>query len=768
MSQDPSKPAQPVFVPPASSFTGPIGELIAQHMLSPPPRPGVLAILDRFEILRILGGGGMGLVVLGRDTAVGQEVGIKLIRSDLVVNPQAIHRFIKEAAHLKRLRHPNVVPVLEVSDRPQGPYFVMPYFERGSLADQIRPGRPLDADTILDIALQVAEGLQFAHRRGIIHRDLKPANILLGAEGQVRLADFGLARTLFNDTVVDVEYSQCEGTAAYMSPAVAAGDAEDTRCDIYGFGALLYEMLTGEPPYKGTAKQIREQILAGPPIRIETLNPKANPDLAGVARGAMARQLRDRYADMADVLADLQRIKQGKPPERPHGVRGRMRATLMRRRRFMVALTVGCIAAILAVVAVVSWLRLPRPGALTFNSPGAVAVDKHGNIYVANRGDYTISKTRADGFTMDLAGKPGYPGITDGIGTNAQFAIPRGIVADQAGNLYVADSCIIRKVTPDSLVKLWAGSLLNPGTANGPAGTAQFDLPSSLAVDEAGNVYVADRYTIRRITPNAVVSTIAGTEGHAGNDDGAIGHARFSDREKGIAVDAAGNVYVADALNNSIRKVSRDGMTTTLAGSTKPGCADGPGRKASFCGPLGVAVDNSANVYVADTGNHAIRKITPAGEVITLAGKVGQAGRADGVGTNASFNNPQGIAVDAATGDVYVADTGNGILRKITPSGRVTPLRGWVGQVVGARFRAANVVSPVIEGPAQDIQPPLISLPRGVEDCVNLARYGVGEGVILAKVRRDGASYNLTYDQILYLKTNKVPEDVIKALLEGK
>ncbi len=134
----------------------------------------------------------------------------------------------------------------------------------------------METALILDIATQIAEGLRYAHQRGIIHRDLKPANILLAANDKACLADFGLARTMFNDTIVDVESQQCEGTAPYMSPAVAAGNAEDTRCDIYAFGALLYEMLTGEPPYKGqNTKEIQKQILAGPPKPITTLNPKA-------------------------------------------------------------------------------------------------------------------------------------------------------------------------------------------------------------------------------------------------------------------------------------------------------------------------------------------------------------------------------------------------------------------------------------------------------------------------------------------------------------
>ena len=129
MSEQTPKENQPAFVPPVSSFTGPVGELIAQRMLSPPPRPGLLAVLDHFEILRVLGGGGMGIVLLARDSDTGREVAIKLVKSDLVTNQEVVHRFLKEAGHLKRLQHTNIMPVQEISDRAEGPYFVMPYFE---------------------------------------------------------------------------------------------------------------------------------------------------------------------------------------------------------------------------------------------------------------------------------------------------------------------------------------------------------------------------------------------------------------------------------------------------------------------------------------------------------------------------------------------------------------------------------------------------------------------------------------------------------------
>ncbi len=350
MSENAPQENQPPFDPPVSAFAGPVGELIAQRMLAPPPRPGVLATVDHYEVLRLLGGGGMGVVLLARDQKNNREVAIKLVKSELVSNPNAIHRFLKETGHLKRLHHSNIVPVEEISDRSEGPYFVMPYFEKGSLASRIKPGQPLDTETILNIAIPIAEGLSFAHRSGIIHRDLKPANILLGAENRVALADFGLARTMFNDTIVDVESRQLEGTAPYVSPAIAAGDAEDTRCDIYSFGALLYEMLTGLPPYQGRGtKEILDQILAGPPKPILSVNPDADRGLVAVAEGCMARELRDRYADMRDVLKDLQRVRHDEEPVGQRGASSRRTQKIL-----LLALWIAGI----ALLASASWLFL--------------------------------------------------------------------------------------------------------------------------------------------------------------------------------------------------------------------------------------------------------------------------------------------------------------------------------------------------------------------------------------------------------------------------
>jgi serine/threonine protein kinase len=149
----------------------------------------------------------------------------------LVRDPQAVHRFLIEARHMYHLNHPNILRIMEVLDPPAGPYYVMPYMPAGSLAGKLRPGQPADYVVTIRVARDVASALVYAHGKGIIHRDLKPGNVLLDTDGRGYLADFGLVRTLFNDSATDITQSQTMGTAPYMSPAVARGEAEDTRCD---------------------------------------------------------------------------------------------------------------------------------------------------------------------------------------------------------------------------------------------------------------------------------------------------------------------------------------------------------------------------------------------------------------------------------------------------------------------------------------------------------------------------------------------------------
>lgn len=221
----------------------------------------------------------------------------------------------------------------------------------------------------------------------------------------------------------------------------------------------------------------------------------------------------------------------------------------------------------------------------------------------------------------------------------------------------------IRKITPDGTVSTLAGSGLQ-GSADGAGTAASFNSPYGIAVDGIGNVYVGDRgnHKIRKISPDGVVSTLAGS-GVSGAADG-TGAAASLAQPAGVAVDVDGNVYVTEITGHRVRRITPAGVVSTLAGSGAQGSADGTGTAASFNGPEGVALDGRGNVLVADTGNHKIRRITPAGVVSTLAGS-GVQGNAEGDAAAASFNGPKGIAVDAS-GTVVVGDTGTNKIRRIT------------------------------------------------------------------------------------------------------
>jgi sugar lactone lactonase YvrE len=276
-----------------------------------------------------------------------------------------------------------------------------------------------------------------------------------------------------------------------------------------------------------------------------------------------------------------------------------------------------------------------------------------------------------------LAGQIGIAGYADGAGAQAQFHLPNSVALDSAGNVYVADTAnnVIRKITPAGTVSTLAGMAGSHGGDDGAGSNARFWAPFGVAADAADNIYVADsaNNTIRKITPDGVVSTLAGLAGHAGSDDGTRSTARFRN-PWGVAVDGLGNVFVADLSNETIRKITPAGKVTTLAGQAgESGNADGVGASARFDNPFAVAVDNAGDVYVADSANDTVRRITEAGAVVTVAGLSGYAGYGDGNADTARFFNPQGLAVDNA-GNIYVADTGNNTIRKITPAGVVSTL----------------------------------------------------------------------------------------------
>jgi hypothetical protein len=242
-----------------------------------------------------------------------------------------------------------------------------------------------------------------------------------------------------------------------------------------------------------------------------------------------------------------------------------------------------------------------------------VAVDAEGNVYVADQGNNTIRKISSEGVVSTLAGLAGNPGNADGLSSSARFDSPTGIAVDAQGNVYVADqnNSTIRKITSDGAVTTLAGMAKLTGSADGAGMDARFDHPVAVAVNAQGIVYVADQNnsTIRQILPNGMVSTVAGSAGNPGSTDGSGAEAQFS-YPSGIAVDDEGNVFVADRNNSTIRLLSSDGKVSTVAGMAgSEGAVDGATTSALLAFPAGLATGTLGTLYVADPGSQTIRLI---------------------------------------------------------------------------------------------------------------------------------------------------------------
>ncbi|MDB6092488.1 MAG: repeat containing protein, partial [Verrucomicrobia bacterium] len=327
--------------------------------------------------------------------------------------------------------------------------------------------------------------------------------------------------------------------------------------------------------------------------------------------------------------------------------------------------------------------------AARFNSPARVAVGPDGNIYVADYANGTIRKITPAGVVSTFVGVVGEPDHIDGPRETARI-FPDGLAFGPDGTLYVAESSFqtIRKVTPAGYVTTFAGADRQIGSADGPGASARFYFPSAITIDGSGNLYVAEllNATIRKITPAGIVSTVAGRAGVQGVADG-LGTAATFSYPNGIAATADGTLYVGDFVNGSIRKITPAGVVSTFAGLSVPFGSenyDGLGTAARFAGLLGLQMDASGNLFVTEIYD-LIRKITPAGEVTTIAGKFGADGGDDGTAFNARFCQPSDVAIDPS-GNLYIADRKNNSIRKMMPSGVVSTLAGksMVGGTDGA------------------------------------------------------------------------------------
>lgn len=334
--------------------------------------------------------------------------------------------------------------------------------------------------------------------------------------------------------------------------------------------------------------------------------------------------------------------------------------------------------------------------------PDSVSVDATGSVYIAEGGKHDVRKVTSDGIIHTVAGTgtAGYLLDPNRDARLSQLSYPTGIVADAAGNFYIADfwNSVVRRVDAQGKISLFASAPIGDG---GPASSALLAAPTAVALDAHGAIYINDGSgRIRKIDSAGNISTVAGTGEQGFVADGVPATAAPLNNPQAIAVSPAGELFIADTGNQRVRKVGSDGIINTVAGSGTAGFSgdDGPAVSAQLSSPSGVAVDAAGNLYISDTGNHRVRKVTPSGAITTVAGK-GTAGWSgdSGPATAAELSSPAGLAIDSA-GNLYVADPDTGTVRKVWADGIISTAAGtgqFVSSTIGGPYDPAAITRPV-------------------------------------------------------------------------
>lgn len=289
---------------------------------------------DRYELGEILGFGGMSEVHLARDVRLHRDVAVKVLRADLARDPSFYLRFRREAQNAAALNHPSIVAVYDTgeAETPTGPlpYIVMEYVDGVTLRDIVHNDGPLPPRRAIEIIADACQALNFSHQNGIIHRDVKPANIMISSTNAVKVMDFGIARAIADSGNSVTQTAAVIGTAQYLSPEQARGDAVDARSDVYSLGCVLYEILTGEPPFTGDSPvAVAYQHVREDPVPPSKRHEGISADLDAVVLKALAKNPENRYQTAAEMRADLVRVHNGEPPEAPKVLTDAERSSLM-------------------------------------------------------------------------------------------------------------------------------------------------------------------------------------------------------------------------------------------------------------------------------------------------------------------------------------------------------------------------------------------------------------------------------------------------------
>jgi sugar lactone lactonase YvrE len=626
-------------------------------------------------------------------------VAIKVLTAAVATNSTAVADFKAEARLLSKLDHPHIVRTHDYVGRGELCLLVMEMLSGGTLA-----GRRLSPEGACAVGLAVADALSHAHSAGVLHRDVKPGNILFTTAGQPKITDFGIAK-IFEGTASTA--SRIVGTPKYMAPEQITGDRLGPATDIYALGVVLYELLAGRPPFGpnlSVPELVRHHCDVMPPP------PEGVPGpVAEVVMRALAKKPADRYPSAHAFALDLSHAatrafgrhwiaRSGivlhvadelRNPARRNRLRRSGRAPGARpdtgetrrlgvRKRLWIPVGVLIAATVAGAAALVIPDRSPPPPPQPPPAPAwqPSALQKPGTITI-------VAGTGDEGFSGD-----------NGPALQAEFASPKGMRMDTRGDLYIADSDNqrIRRVDANGVITTVAGSgIAGYSGDNGPATQAELHDPSDMVVDGAGNLYIADagNHRVRRVDTRGIITTVAGTgqQGFSGYSEAGGGvfsgdnvpaiQAQF-DYPDSVTLDGAGNLYIADGDNNRIRRVDPAGIITTIAGTGAKGFAgdNGPAIGARLSFPSNLEVDGAGNLYFSDTFNYRVRRIGPKGVITTVAGTGGQGFAGDdGPATRAQLSNVGGVAVDAA-GNLYIADSSNGRVRRIDTNGIITTVAG--------------------------------------------------------------------------------------------
>ena len=277
---------------------------------------------NRYELGETLGYGGMSEVHHGHDVRLGREVAIKILRADLARDPQFQERFRREAQNAAALNHPAIVAVYDTGEANTEfgplPYIVMEYVEGRTLRDIVKTEGPMSQKRAMEVMADVCAALDFSHRHGIVHRDVKPANVMITKNGAVKVMDFGIARAMHDGQSAMTQTAAVIGTAQYLSPEQARGESVDARSDVYAAGCVLYELITGEPPFTGDSPvAVAYQHVREDPKPPSSVNPAVAPELDAVVLKALAKGPANRYQSAAEMRSDLVRTLSGQRPAAP-------------------------------------------------------------------------------------------------------------------------------------------------------------------------------------------------------------------------------------------------------------------------------------------------------------------------------------------------------------------------------------------------------------------------------------------------------------------